>query len=130
MRIELESRPDHLYALATGSFDHAQLEGILKDIFAESSRQGLRKILIDIRTLEGNISVLARHDAGEMVAKFQREPVRLTIVGTKNQIWPDRFMENVANNRGVTTKVTIDMAEALEWLRRDAVHKPAGGDVK
>ena len=116
MHFKIEPQPDHLRTVVSGSFDHARLADTLQEIFAASSRHGLRKILIDIRTLEGDISLLARYDAGRIVAELQREPVRLTFVATEDQIWPDRFGENVANNRGVRTKVTTDLAEALQWL--------------
>ena len=118
MQIEIEPKTDHLYAVISGPFDHAKLEGVLKEIFTTGSRHGLRKVLIDIKALEGEIPVMARHDAGEIAASFRTEVIRLAILGTETQIWPDRFFENVANNRGLATKVTTDLAEALEWLRK------------
>jgi hypothetical protein len=130
MHIEIEPQPAHLHAVVRGTFDHTQLADMLKDIFAASSRLGLRKILIDSRTLEGEISLMARYDLGRIAAELQREPIRLAFVVSEDQIWPDRFGENVANNRGVRTKVSTDMAEALEWLHPDAASKPTGGDVK
>ena len=126
MQLKIESRPDHLLAVVTGTFDKSQLSDHLKEIFTASARQGLRKILIDIRNLEGEIDLLARFDAGQLVADLQQEPVRLTILGTQEQLWPDRFFENVANNRGVRTKVSIDGAEALAWLHQDTVVKSTG----
>jgi len=117
MDVKIEPQPDHLYAVGSGSFDHAQLEGVLKEIFVAASTHGLRKILIDIRTVVGPISALARYEAGETAAKLQREPIRLVVLGSETHLWPDRFFENVANNRGVKTFVTTDMAEALRWLR-------------
>jgi len=128
MRIEIEPRPDHLLAVASGSFDHAQLADVLKDIFTASSRHGLRKILIDARTLEGEISLMARYDLGRIAAELQREPVRIAVVASEDQIWPDRFGENVANNRGVMAKVTTDIAEALKWLHPNAANKPNAPD--
>ena len=129
MPIEIEPRSDHIHVVASGLFDHAYLAIAMEAIFSASSRHGLRKILIDTRTLEGEISLMARYDLGRTAAELQREPVRLAFVVTQDQIWPDRFGENVANNRGVVTKVTTDIAEALEWLRRDPAGKPAREDV-
>jgi len=120
MRIEIDPRPDRLHAVASGLFDHAQLAAALTDIFAASSKHGLYRIIIDATALEGEISLMARYDLGRMAAELQREPVRLAIVGSEAQVWPDRFGENVANNRGVKTKVTTDVAEALEWLHCNA----------
>ena len=130
MQIEIEPQSDHLHVVVSGSFNHAQLADAVKDIFAASYRHNLRKILIDSRTLEGKISVKARYDAGRIAAELQRQTVRLAIVASEDQVWPDRFLENVANNRGVRTKVTTDMAEALEWLRTDAANQPTGGDIQ
>ena len=130
MRVDIEPQPDYLLAVVSGLFDKAKLADMLKDIFAASSRHGLRKILVDIRALEGEITFIARYDAGQLVADLQREPVRLAMLGTSSQIWPDRFFENVAKNRGVETKVTLDKAEALEWLRRNAASKSTGREIK
>ena len=120
MQVEIDPQTDHLLTVVSGSFDHAKLAAMLKDIFAASSCHGLRRILIDIRTLEGDLSVMARYDFGRIAAELQREPVRIAVLGTEAQLWPDRFAENVANNRGVQTKVSTDLVEALAWLNRDA----------
>ena len=120
MHIEIDPRPDHLYAVVSGTFSHAQLPVALKDIFDASARYRLFKILIDSRTLEGEISLLARYDLGRIAAELQQEPVRLAVLARDDQVWPDRFGENVANNRGVRAKVTTDMAQALAFLHGDA----------
>ena len=131
MHTEIEPRPNHLHAVVSGTFEPARLANMLKEIFAASTRHGLPKILIDISTLQGDISLMARYDRRlQKVAELQCEKVRLTIVGSKTQIWPDRFFENVANNRGVMTKVTLDMAEALEWLHADTATKSLGISFK
>jgi len=116
MRVEIVPQPGHLCAIVSGKFDREQIPDVLKEIFDASSRHGLRKILIDARTIEGEISLMARYDLGRIAAELQREPVRLAIVASEKQVWPERFAENVANNRGLPTKVTTDMAEALAWL--------------
>ena len=120
MHLKIEPRSDHLHAAVSGSFTHAQLADLLKEIFAASTQHGLRKILLDIGSLEGDIPLMARYDFGRMAAELQREPVRFVVVGSKDQMWPDRFGENVANNRGIAAKVTTNMEEALTWLRGDA----------
>jgi hypothetical protein len=124
MRIEFVPRPDHIHAVVSGAFDPAQLPDALKLIFATSSKNRLFKILIDGRTLEGEISLMARYDLGRIAAGLQEEPVQLAVVGTEQQVWPDRFGENVANNRGLRTKVTTDMAEALAWLHQTDTSPP------
>ena len=120
MVVKIEPHPNHLGAIVTESFNDEQMENMLKEIFAESVKHGLRKILIDIRLLEGNLSVMARHDAGRNVAREasnQFQDYRLVILGNETQMWPDRFFENIANNRGIVTKVTPDREVALAWLR-------------
>jgi hypothetical protein len=121
MHLEIEPQPDHLLVVVSELFDHAQMADALNVIFAASTKHGLRKIIIDHTRLEGEFSLMVRYDFGRMLAEFQREPVRIAVVGTEDQVWPDRFAENVANNRGVKTKVSTDMTEALEWLHRDSV---------
>lgn len=123
MQIKIEPQPGHLLAVLSGSFNRKKLANAVKNIFAASSRHGLSKMLIDIRTLEGEIDFIARYEAGKLVADLQRETIRLVILGNKDQLWPDRFFEKFANNLGVTTKVTVDRAEALEWLHKSAADK-------
>lgn len=120
MHVKIEPWPDHLHVVVDGLFDHAQLADALKSIFDASSKHGLRKILVDSRALEGEVSLMARYDIGRIAAGLQREPVRLVMVASKEHIWPDHFGENVANNLGVKSKVTPDMAEAYAWLNEDA----------
>ncbi len=43
------------------------------------------------------------------------------IVSAK-QLWPDRFAEQVANDRGIRAKVTADLTEALAGHRPEMVH--------
>jgi hypothetical protein len=124
MHIEFVPRPDRIHAVVSGAFDHADLPDALKTIFAASTKNRLFKIIIDSRTLEGEISLLARYDIGHIAAELQQEPVQLAVVASEQQVWPDRFGENVANNRGVRTKVTTDMSEALAWLQCDDASLP------
>ena len=103
-----------------GPFDLTHFIDALKEIFAATYAHGLRRILIDARALEGEITLLDRFEMGRMGAELQREPVRVALIASVHHIWPDRFGENVANNRGLVTKVTTSEAEALAWLLRDA----------
>ena len=130
MRTVIEPQTDHLHVVVSGVFNPKQLANSLKNIFTASSRHGLYKILIDIRAIEGEITFIARYEAGKVVADLQREKVQLVILGTQNQLWPDRFFENFANKQGVATKVTLEMAEALEWLSRTPADASSESKIK
>jgi hypothetical protein len=122
---DIECRDDHLYVTSSGLFNHRSLPEMMKEIFVAGAKYKQRKILLDIRPLQGEISLLARYEFGTIMADLQRDPIEIAVLGRNDQIWPDRFAENVANNRGVRTKVITDMAEAAEWLKVKLQAKPS-----
>ena len=79
-------------------------------------RLGIRKVLVDARALQGEISILERFALGEDVAALTRGRIAIAIVDLPERVWPDRFVETVAANRGALIKVTTDYTEALAWL--------------
>ena len=120
MNLKIEPRPEYLLATLSGPFDLPQSLNAIREIFAACGSHGLRKILFDMRTVEGNLNLMDRFDLGRGAAELQRVPLRVAVLAREDQVWPDRFAETVANNRGLVTKVTTDQAEALAWLNRDA----------
>src|ERR1700727_673956 len=106
IQLKIEPRPDYIYAAVSGSFDLSQMVEAIKEIFAAAYAQGLRRILLDARAIAGEITLMDRCEMGGTGAESQREPVRVAFLASEHHVWPDRFGENVANNRGLSTKVT------------------------
>ena len=125
-QLKIEPQPDYVLALLSGPFDLPHFINAAKEIFAATYARGLRRIVIDARALEGEITLMDRFEMARMGAEMQRQPLRLAFIASEHHIWPDRFGENVANNRGLATKVTTSETEALEWLHRDSVASGRG----
>lgn len=67
---------------------------------------------------------MARFDFGSFMSEARPGSIRIAFVGAEEAVWPDRFLQAVAVNRGVLVRVTIDEEEATEWLKDDS--PPAG----
>lgn len=82
------------------------------------------KVLLDVRSVTGAISAMDRFQFSEAFSgKYFDEKkagkishARFAIIGNYPIIDPNRFGETVAVNRGMTLKVSTDMAEAMDWL--------------
>lgn len=114
--VRIEFVAEQLRARVTGVFDIATAKAELAKGVAEALRLGITKVLIDARGLDGEISILDRFALGEEVAALTRGRIAIAIVDMPDRVWPDRFVETVAANRGALVKVTTDYAEALAWL--------------
>lgn len=114
--VRIEFVAEQLRARVTGVFDSTTAKTELARGIAKAMRLGIRKVLVDARALQGEISILERFALGEDVAALTRGRIAIAIVDLPERVWPDRFVETVAANRGALIKVTTDYTEALAWL--------------
>jgi len=112
-------------AEVSGAFNLENAKLFFLRILEHARDHGVDRVLIDTRSIEGDISASARFDFGTFMAEARPAPIRIALVGSADAVWPDRILESVAVNRGVLAKVATDVGEATEWLERD--HSPAGG---
>jgi len=119
---EITVLPTHILVTGAGSYDLAEVERALEKVFAAASSHQQSKILIDVRKVTGNLSLAQRYEFGETVAKlYSRRPAgsfcQIALVGNESLLDVEHFGETVAVNRGVPYKATMDMQEALDWLK-------------
>ena len=117
--IEIEIQADVVCAKVSGAFDLDNAKTLFQKILQTAHKQCLNKILIDARSITGNISTMARFDFATFMSELFPIGIKIAIVGSTEVVWSDRFLENVANNRGVNTKVTTDITEAMDWLKAE-----------
>lgn len=114
--------PTHILVTGTGNYDLAEVERALDKVLAVASAHQQPKILIDVRKMTGNLSLAQRYEFGEMIAKlYSRQPpgsfCLIAVVGNEPLLDAEHFGETVAVNRGVPYTATMDMQEALDWLK-------------
>ena len=116
LQVEIKKRDNFLYAVLSGDFNLGQIKDIFKEILEENYRHNLSRILIDARKMTGSISTMARYNMATWAVLHMRSLVKVAWLGRRDQMYKDRFAENVAINRGARVKVTTDMEEAFQWL--------------
>lgn len=114
---KLEPRDGYLHAEVWGPFDLAQVKQSFPQLLEACRSHGLAKVLIDARKLTGEIDTMSRFEFGQFIAGAMTTPIEIVMLAAKEHLWPDRFVENVAQNRGVLYRVTADPKEALEWIQ-------------
>jgi hypothetical protein len=128
MNIEYQIQPkkDYLLIKVTGGFKYIEgQETFIKNIFEFGAKHSLTNILIDVRSLQGELSVLDRFMFSEIMSrqhlKFiltnKNKPFRIAFVGSHPIIDTRKFGAIVAANRGLNILSTTDINKAFEWLR-------------
>jgi hypothetical protein len=127
-RIQIEPKEGHLHVEVSGVFDQARAKEFIRQILNACQGHELRKILVDIRKIKGQIPNLARFKLAEFLTAEETVLVQMAVFKSEGQVPDDRFFENVAVNRGVMVKVSNDLKEVVKWLEiRPANKAPAGG---
>jgi hypothetical protein len=108
-----EATPDVLMVKAGGAYEPAAAEAMINAIVEQCRRTGLRRVLLDAAKLEGSPSNLERYRIGIHIAERMRA-VRMAVVDGGGAI--DKFVEDVAVNRGAQLLATSDREQAVLWL--------------
>ena len=77
-------------------------------------RDHLDKVLVDLRSVGTNVSIMDRYDIGVQVSKEIGREIRVAVVGKRNLL--NYMAEIVAGNRGARMKVFFRVDAALKWL--------------
>ena len=118
MDIILEPREGFLLAIATGQlcFDDALRN--FRNMCDFAAGLGLRKILLDCLTLQGDLSADERFELGRTIAEYCRSRLRIPAVAVIGK--PPAVTGSgarVATNRGMPVEMFSDRQQGLEWLR-------------
>jgi len=106
-------------AVVSGAFSYEGARAAFEEILDHARDHGCTRVLIDARRIEGHLSTEARFDLGALMAQLRGPGIRIALVGTEKQVWPDRFLETVAVNRGANARVSTNVEEAMAWLDPD-----------
>lgn len=124
INLRMEPRTAYLYAEVSGTFERESAQDVSAKILDACSQHGLSKVLVDLRTLSGSLTVIDRWDYSEFMAaeihnrlnsgKLEKK-VYLAYLGDE-LIDPQKFGQIVATNRGINVKATTDVKDAFRWL--------------
>jgi hypothetical protein len=82
-----------------------------------AGEHGCDRILVDAPNVRVSLNTVDLFSLGEFLAAVDPRGGRKTaLLVPAETLQPDRFLEQVARNRGIYLKVFADAAEAVAWL--------------
>jgi len=114
--LEIDIVEDVVRASVSGAFNLNNAKRFFQEILGRARKEKVEAILIDVRGITTEIPTMARLEFGSYMAEKRPHTIKIAFVGSKDAVWPDRFLENVAVNRGVKAKVVTEIEEALNRL--------------
>ncbi|HSS63750.1 MAG TPA: STAS/SEC14 domain-containing protein [Gammaproteobacteria bacterium] len=118
-RLNFEPRREYLLAVCDGRLDAETDRLIDEDIRQECIQRGFSRVLIDIRKMQGRLTMLENFQAGASFGtRLGRIARRIAIVeqAGEEHLARSRFFELVATNRNAFVKFFDSAGEAEEWL--------------
>lgn len=113
-QLALEPEDGYLQVTLRGRHPSRTYPELLRSIRDEATRLGLYKILVDGRGLAAPPSEMDRFQVGVAIAELFGQRFKIAIVYRPELI--NKFVEDVAVNRGADLLVVGDEVRAIEWL--------------
>jgi hypothetical protein len=110
---------DYLLIRYTGALSASDLPGdqnIFQNIAALCRDYGCERVLLDARELAVDLGAWDLHQLGSFVSEVPDKAIKFAMLGTQDQVPADKFIENVATNRGGRLRVFTEEDEAVAWL--------------
>ncbi len=90
---------------------------LFEQVRGEISSSQVKRILLDLREGSVALSISDLHGLAKMVATtFVGVLERFALVLRPQDVPPEKFFEPSVSNRGLPTFVTVDPAEAADWI--------------
>ena len=117
IEVNIEKIDDYIYITYKGEYK-GELEALQLDKLLDTCKQhSCSKMLVDIIGCSLNVSELDRYRFAKEVAKFfsMQNQVNIAFFVTPDQY--DKFIETMAQNRGVNCKIFTNKTESINWLK-------------
>ena len=115
--VEMVRHKGYWEARYLGAYSIARYKKQMEYSVRACEEKGSTLLLVDIRALTGFSPALQElYELGRYGAEISRKLDRVSVVGTAEQISPDRFASQVAQNRGLRIRAFTDRKAAVEWL--------------
>ncbi len=106
LRVTASGRPESL----------REVKKYARSIIMTAVLKKAEKLLVDERCLKHDLSVIDTYELGGSVSKYAPRLGQAVLVVSQEDMHAELFYETVLVNRGLSIKVTTDMAEAEKWL--------------
>ena len=117
MDLKLESRKGFLLATAAGRVSLNEAVELGKNIFNAASKRGLRKVLLDCVSVEGELSVTERFILGKTIVEYcvtRSIAAKVAVIGNPPTV--TGLGAQVAWNRGILVETFSERQAAMDWL--------------
>jgi len=119
--MDVETKNCFLKATATGTRSLQTVIDISKDLFAACADKKIKKVLVDIVSLDGHLSVMESfefHTRHFPNIRNRNIINKCAILDRKDNRQEYQIFETIAVNRGYTLNIFSDFNEAVAWLNR------------
>ena len=120
--ITFKQNDDVLCAETRGKRTFKVVISIAKEIIEACKKYGTKRVLVDVRNLEGRLSTINAYNIPADYFEDFRDPEvlrKVAIIDLEEFSEQYKFFETVAVNRGYNLNIFSDVTKALEWLRSD-----------
>lgn len=114
MQLKFKLKEKYLHVYATGKWTTDAAKDVIQKIRKAADNNKLNLILIDCKNVTKPDSEMTRYNTGKAIASHLGHPIKTVVVIPIELI--NKFVENVAVNRGATFFVTDSNDDAIKWL--------------
>ena len=108
-----EHRDGYLFAKGLGDFDFDHLVNFIKASHEKLNQLKMRKFFINLLDIKGHADTVQQYNIGRTLENLGAS-ARVAVLLKKENY--DRFVSNVAQNRGTPLETFSDEKEAIVWL--------------
>ena len=113
--VRLETRPGHVFAVATGEFDLVEARQAILRIAGACKAASVNAVLVDARAIASQVGVMHRYELAKVIADETRVRMRMAVVVNSENMF-SKTLEETGRNLGVELLTTDSMAEAMIFL--------------
>ena len=120
-KIDIRCEPGYLYVQAWGIRSAGNLVSIVKDYLKDNEEHGYKKILVDVRSMTGELSTFDAYRFGNAAAEKidgVHSDVKTAIVDLEENRKRFGFLEDVSVNIGFNLQFFSKTSNAELWLRK------------
>lgn len=120
--LEIRKAEAYLHVCVTGKRTRQTVAAAAKEILTACMDHEVDKVLVDVRELEGRLSIFdARSIPVDDFPDIRRAGVikKAVILDSEKRLWRHSFFEMVARRRGYNIRIFRDSNSAIMWLCSD-----------
>ena len=109
-----ENKGEYLFVEVSEPYSLDVLIITIHEVAEHCQKEGLNKVLADIRKMDGSPSIFDRYRLGLEMVKAWGPRIKVAVIARPGIV--NRMTENTAVNRGAKVMAASDVETALNWL--------------